>query len=404
MDSQTFSYYERSKSKDPNAPTVIVLDEFRSALVPVAPGMSLAHGNISLLGAQNSGYSTIGVEFNDQSFQYKGYSNYAEPLNQIDADIRSGKLKGIGKGDVLNISLVDPPVSFEDTSKSLGMTVTPENLASQKDAILARMTALAHDHHQPKVIRDRARSIVDTNNALDRLRADGLTVVHSAGNTEQTTFSLDFMNAEVQLSSNKPSGQPDTFSVSNSLTEKGDGVLPIVFHPEMDLLDPAPLDHQKGSLEIVGTGIVLRNISTASFIDNTKIFNREQFDIDKPLPNIKPTTPLLTAEMLLPHMTVPHTFPLSSWQDIGNAPTSSAFGNIDIGTTYKMHPTIPGRAAGLKAGEMKVVGTISGTSFANIGYLHEHCADFKQKKGEATFGKIWNWNETLAPFNKNDKQ
>jgi hypothetical protein len=400
MDSSTFSYEIRTKSEDPHAPTVIFLDDFRTSFEQIAPAQWEHHGTISLEGARQSGYSTIGIEFNDPYYANRGYANYDQPLNRIDADIHSGPLKGLGKGDVLNISLVNPPQTFEEASKFLGFEVTAENLADKKLEILNRLEQISVDPYRSDDDRTTALRAVHTNAAIRRLQADGITVIHSAGNSRANTFGWDFLEADVELSSAKPSGTPDSFAVSNSLTKKSDGVLPVIYHAGADIFDPTPIDRQRGSFEIVGTGISFPNESLTSFVGNTKVFNRETTNPMEPLPIAQPPEPKYSEGKFLSPPTTSEVMSLSPWQKFQESPVSSTYRIPDLGLFgLRFHTIDPQQrpAVALTAGDTLVAGVVVGTSFSNIHWLQDRFAEFRQMKMLAEGGPITNQTDVLPP-------
>lgn len=253
---------------DPARPTVAFLDDFKGGPSVYLNGRrgSLSHGEFSARSAEANGFNALRLQHLAPPRDGLGNQDFSAALRGIDEAIEQGKLP-LGAGDVINISLGnntnnfvpgagDP--TFEEASKMLGMTITPENLREQRPAILARMRELVNDPTQPSDMKATFRRVLDTNAAIDKLQARGIDIVHAAGNDGANRFSWDFMNARYQLASVRPDGTPhndgDLFqSAFHSLTTRANGFLPVMFE-RGSLLDPTPIAEQKGKFVIGDTG------------------------------------------------------------------------------------------------------------------------------------------------------
>lgn len=366
----------KKTEKDSKAPTVAFLDEFKRKDVDLGDGTFVAHGEISRAAAEANGFNTIALQNGDKRDRNDDF-DYSKRLNEIGKKIDAGELK-LGRGDVLNVSMGNNDPTFEQANQFLGFTgdkaITRENLAANKDAILNRMREISQDPTRSDADRTTAQRVVDTNKAIDDLKARGIEVVHAAGNDSANRFSWDFMNSSTELASVKPSGKPDDFSASHSLTTPGDGVVPIHIVNEANLFSPTPLASQKGNLEIGDTGAKFPRTGRDIFPADNQIFNRENFQLggrmDKLKAEPKPLDPTLFDATPIDQRTisgasVPTTdlgAPiLPSDKFSGAAPYPKKFDTIRKERDEFAQP--------LKPGEIAVEGVISGTSFANINYL-----------------------------------
>ncbi len=157
--------------------------------------------------------------------------------------IRKGTLP-LGKGDVLNVSLGnnvakdifhqsiagtgDPTYKeLNDKLKPQGLTITPENLEANRDKLVKALETIAKDPHDKKW-QAMAQAALDSNAALKKIDAMGVEVLHASGNDGTDHVDLNFLFARHQLASVDPAThKADKFSNANSLTEPGDGIIPI---------------------------------------------------------------------------------------------------------------------------------------------------------------------------------
>ncbi|MFN8554505.1 MAG: hypothetical protein U0103_23800 [Candidatus Obscuribacterales bacterium] len=368
-------FFKRS-DRDPKAPTVAFLDDFKTKDTDLGDGTHVPHGEISRAAAEANGFNTIALQ-NSEKRDPNGDMDFSKRLNEIGKMIDSGQLK-LGRGDVLNISLGNNDPTFEQANKFLGFsgdqTITRENLAANKDVILNRMKEISQDPTRSEADRATAQRVVDTNKAIDDLKARGIEVVHAAGNDKADKFSWDFMNSSTELASVKPSGLPDDFSASHSLTKPGDGVVPIHFVNEANLLSPTPIASQKGNLVIGDTGASFPRTGRDIFPADTQIFNRENFQLGRPMDKLKvdpkPLDPSFFDATPIDQRTLSGA--IVPTQDLGapTLPSDRFTGAVPIPKKFDRVSTDPFRfAEPLRAGEIAVEGVITGTSFANIKYL-----------------------------------
>jgi len=280
---------------NPKEPTVAFIDEFQRKSEDLGLGLKVAHGEISRAAAEHNGFNTVALE-NTPHGNLLGPQDFSKPLNDVAKKIDDGLLK-LGKGDVVNISLGnDKDPSFTDFNKFLGLPadklVTADNLADRKLDILRRVKDISNDPSRNADDRAKAKRIVDTNQAIANLEARGIQVLHAAGNDRSDHFSPDFMNA-TELSSVKPSGTPDDFSASNSITRlnKGaNGVFPLHIRQDIDL---SSANGKKISIELGDTGVKfpvtgLASSNNEKSPEDNRVFDRENYKRGQVLGELRP--------------------------------------------------------------------------------------------------------------------
>lgn len=365
--SAPFTEIGRSKTFDDKKPTAAFIDDFAGG-VGGDFGKELLHGQVSMAAAEKAGFNTIGLQMKNSGEATE--ADFSRQINGVADKIKDGTFP-LGKGDVLNISMGNLDPTFDQASKFLGFPVTAENLAGQKENILKRMGEIAKDDSRTPEDRETAARVLRTNEAIDRVQASGVEVIHSAGNDGPDRFSWDFMNAKTQLSSNKPTGKADGSSASHSLTTKGDGILPVKFNNEANLLDPTPIKNQIGNLEIGDTGVKFP--STNAHRSNNMIFDREAIETKRSQPRVLPQARELRSEDFDGKLTA------SIDQIDGKStadkivPANQFSGHVFSGKNFTRLPIVTEESKRYlsepKAGQSVVAGFIEGTSFSNIGYL-----------------------------------
>lgn len=236
-----------SKPFDQSMPFVAVLDFFGEDSKSTLPNGNVkpAHGEISAGAAEANGFNVLRL-------QKPPRTSLSDVMKDIDARIESGELK-LGRGDYLNISLGLDEMPFQFVSHVVGYEVNAENLAAVREQLIQSFRDVANDRRMRGWLRSRAEEIVDSNEAIDKLQARGITIIHSSGNGGPDAFLPEFLNAAVQLSSNRPDGSPDRFSSNHSLTTPADGVVGFRAVPS-NPLDPKPIAQQRGEWQMVNSG------------------------------------------------------------------------------------------------------------------------------------------------------
>lgn len=208
------------------------------------------HGEFSARMAEKNGFNTLRVEPNSSAY------GFAQTLNGMADMIDAGKLQ-LGKGDVINASVGNPDLTFDQLNFLLGSNadnkITPENIKNpdmQKD-VLKRLGGVASDNGKSEVIRNWAQNALETNKSIERLKGMGVEVWHAAANEGPNTVGVEFLLANKELSSVDPTtGKPDKFTTSHAGITPGNGVLPIRFQPGTE-----QGGRREGRYTVDGTGI-----------------------------------------------------------------------------------------------------------------------------------------------------
>jgi len=293
----------------------------------------------------------------------------------------------LGKGDVLNISMGNADPTFAEASKFLGFPVTGENLAAERGHILQRMGEIAKDPSRSKDDQDTASRVVRTNEAIDRVQSKGVEVIQAAGNFGKDQFSWDFMNTKTQLSSYKPSGVADSFSADHSLAQKSDGIFPVKYSNEMNVMDPTPFKNQKGTYEMGDTGVKFAREGKAFAGANDKVYDREKVDPRKPMDRATPESPVsLTSSDFDSHRTLTNN-PAAAHKlgDTSILPANKLTAAGHLPKVEIVKAATPESAAHLTqpgAGQERAAGSAGGTSFANMRYLKEERDRLVKEKAE----------------------
>lgn len=385
-----YDIVHRPEDFDPHQPSVLFLDTWdkkRANNVDIGDGTRVPHGEISRRAAEESGYQTFALKYNQENAPGPVDSNFATALDKIGEQIKSGELP-VGYGDVLNISLGNPGPTFANASKFLGFDVDPKNI--QPDKVMARMREIAVDSSRPELDRLLAQRVVKTNEAIAKIQEQGVDVITSAGNTGPDSFKWEMMTA-VNLSSNRPDGKADGFSADNSLSTAGDGVLPIHFENVGSLIDKTSIGEQKGRLAIGDTGASFPYKGDRAFVSDEKIFDRDTIvsntDLEK-IGAVKPeVSSRLTAAGILPDsdaLLAGFNGPiLNDAKPGGGGFTGSAE------QPAKLEKIIPAvsfitqeeKVAQLGNGVLATA-VLNGTSFSNIGFLRDNLKMYQDRKAE----------------------
>ncbi len=219
-----FSIVGRPASLDPSKPTVAVLDSFNGPTEKVS-GLPLAsHGEIIAKSNEANGFNVFRLETGSSN------ASFGDKLEAIEKKVNSGELP-LGKGDAINISLgpadakIHQDLTVKQAGEFFGLPLTPENLAENKDKLLDKVREKA-EATDDQGLKGGLNEILRSNGAIKRLQDKGINVIHAAGNEGPETFTIQFMNANTQLGSQKPDGEFDGFSATHSLLQKGaDGVI-----------------------------------------------------------------------------------------------------------------------------------------------------------------------------------
>lgn len=285
---EPFKVLNDTSKLDPNKPTVLFLDDFRKdgigmkndpkgKGIVVTQGSEIAlnnvttngigvtkhtetgftHGEFSARLAEANGFNAIRAQQTDMNVT--STSGISKSMTAIADQVDSGKLK-LGKGDVINVSLGYNDPSFSELNKFLGSdkdnTITPENVKNpetQKD-ILDRLGKVADDPNRSQADRDFSKTMVNTNQAIQRLQGKGIEVLHSAANEGKDTISLEFLSANHELTStDAKTGKIDAFAPEHAKTTQANGVFPIRFQPGTEMGSG-----REGKYTVEGTNVKFR--------------------------------------------------------------------------------------------------------------------------------------------------
>lgn len=363
-----------STGDDPKKPTVAFLDFFAGQHVPIVEGFGLNHGSISQLAADKNGFNTVAIQQKAPVDDY-GDADLSKVIEDVNKKIDNGQLK-LTKGDALNISLGNPDPTFDEASEFLGFEVNRENLAQNREKILKEMEIIKGDPEAPQDIKNIATRVLATNAAIDKIQSKGIDVVHAAGNDGPDRFSWDFMNANVQLSSASPKGKVDDFSADHTLTQKEDGVIPLTWIAEGNILSKRPIAEQQGRIVLGDTGVKFDMNAKDGFVGNDMVFNRDTFEIKKS-PD-KRAGQLETPQFMFePETTAenPSKFVASKTSRIDAKKAVLTLSQADLAGYVE-----PGRYEDPAKGEKPIIAVAPGTSFSNINYFKHHYTDYLRRK------------------------
>jgi hypothetical protein len=342
---------------DLKAPTAVFVDEFIQKTEPLGDGTDVAHGEVSRTAAEKIGFNTVALQ-SDGIHDINGDQDFSKPLNDVARGIDDGTLKGLGSGDVVNVSMGNDDQTFKEfNEKFLGVpndskeAITRDNLASRTDDIIRRARAISEDPSRNEAARVKAKRIVDTNDAIDNLKAKGIQVLHAAGNDGPDRFSPDFLHA-TELASVNLDGTADSFSADNSLTKGANGVFPVHVTDGADLLSPTPLADQTSNLEIGNTGVKFPSKAGLLTEDN-RIFDRNSVDLKA---DLKPIDRPLDSSFFKPEPMLTDGSNFQATSSTGTATTS------------------------FRPGQEAAVGQVGGTSFVNIDFLKYNFEQLKALK------------------------
>lgn len=385
-----YDVVHRPEDFDPHKPSVLFLDTWDKKWannVDIGDGTRVPHGEISRRAAEESGYQTFALKYNQENAPGPTDSNFATALEKIGDQIKSGELP-VGRGDVLNISLGNPGPTFKDASKFLGFEVDPKNI--QPDKVMARMKEIAVDSSRPELDRLLAQRVVKTNEAIAKIQEQGVDVITSAGNTGPDSFKWEMMTA-INLSSNRPDGKADAFSADNSLSTAGDGVLPIHFENVGSLIDKTPIGQQKGRLEIGDTGASFPYKGDRAFVRDEKIFDRDTIVSKTELEKIGAVRPEVSSRLTAAGVLPDSDALLAGFSGpvLNDAKPGSAGFSGSAELPAKLEKIIPAvsfitqeqKEAQIGNGELATA-TLFGTSFANIGFLRDNLKMYQERKAE----------------------
>lgn len=373
----------------PERSTVLFLDNFskdRTNMASFGPGAGGApHGEVSARAAEVNGFNVIRAQANDAPFN--------EMFRDIEKRINSGELP-LGKGDVINVSMGHNDLTFAQVSEFTGIKITAENLAENKDKILDKLREISKTHENLE-LRQAIAGLVETNEIINRLQTEKkITVVHAAGNDGPDKFSIDFMNAKVQLGSQNPETKKfDSFSAAHSLetTDPANGVFGIT--TGWSQFSTLPLARDKGYASLIVpngnpvsfpiSGLFQSAIATdGKYLDRSALgFNDHKIQIpDAPLSPLPYAALSSTASGFESKLQVggPKQFFNSGMlkSPVANGPLifSDRLSLKNVNNEISFSNTVPTDTM------PRIAGVVAGTSFSNIGWLSDHRDELEKSK------------------------
>ena len=223
---KTFDLLAGKAPFDSSRHTVAVLDDFKKAMyAPNDPKHhGLAHGEVSAAAAEQAGFNVLRLQMHDNVLP-------ATVFSEIDREMKAGHLP-LRAGDALNASL-GWDSNWKEASCMLDMKITPESYADQRPEIMKRVKEVATGVRPARRPSDGIflTQMAATQQQVDQLQKDGLTVVHSAGNSGWKNFDIGFANAKVQLAASDFQGHTFPYSARHSLTTAYPSSFEMVYDP-----------------------------------------------------------------------------------------------------------------------------------------------------------------------------
>lgn len=238
------------RPKDPNAPMVLVLDDYRYHDVQINGEHGFAHGEISARMAEENG---LNVKRFQVEISKAGAFELGNSMLEIAKRIDSGELK-LPEGTALNLSF-GLSLTYDQVSSALNMNITPDNVKEQRQEIVDRLDKM----YQNKLLAVNGMALAeaaDTNRGIRELQKRGIKVISAAGNEGPDYINIGTLAADVQYSALNADGNLAEYSGKNNFTKDGRGQVDFYYQP-IDLVDPKPFVEQSGYYAVDGTNIKL---------------------------------------------------------------------------------------------------------------------------------------------------
>lgn len=235
---------------DPNAPTVIVLDDYRYHDVEIKGEHGFSHGEISARMAEENG---LNVKRFQVEISKAGAFELGNSMQEIAKRIDSGELK-LPEGTALNLSF-GLSLTYDQVSSALNMTITPENVKEKREEIVDTLDKMWNN----KTLAVNGMALAeaaDTNRGIRELQKRGIKVISAAGNEGPDYINIGTLAADVQYSALTADGSLADYSGKNNFTKDGRGQVDFYYQP-IDLVDSKPLVEQSGYYAVDGTNIKL---------------------------------------------------------------------------------------------------------------------------------------------------
>lgn len=231
--------------------TVIVLDDYRDHNTWTLGNKGFSHGELIARINEENGFNAVRMQAGTLK---SGMLELPKSLKAVNDAIDSGKIS-IKPGDVVNLSL-SHSITYAELNRMSGLQITPQNVASQRDQVLAAFRAKVADPSTPQKDRNYMSNVLEVTAQIRQMQARGLEVVASAGNDGPNYFNIAFIAADKMFAAVGADGQPAPYSQTNSLTTDGKGQVDFYSMPVL-LLDTTPIAQQQGVYRLDGSKVTL---------------------------------------------------------------------------------------------------------------------------------------------------
>ncbi|MFN8657304.1 MAG: hypothetical protein U0105_13265 [Candidatus Obscuribacterales bacterium] len=147
-------------------------------------------------------------------------------------------------------------MTYNRLSNITGLDLTPENIASNREAVLAAFRARVDDPRISPLDRQLITGVLEITKQIKQLQARGLEVVAAAGNDGPKFFNIGFIAADKMFAAVGPDGKPTDYSQTSTMTVGGNGQVDFYSTP-VRMLDPTPLSEQQGGFRLDGSKVFL---------------------------------------------------------------------------------------------------------------------------------------------------
>ncbi|MBX9572190.1 MAG: hypothetical protein K2X77_25070 [Candidatus Obscuribacterales bacterium] len=238
------------RPREANAPTLLVLDDYRYHEVALKDEHGFSHGEISARMAEENG---LNVKRFQVEISKAGAFELGNSMIEIAKRIDSGELK-LPEGTALNLSF-GLSMTYDQVSSALNMNITPENVKEKRLEIVKKLDEM-FEGKKLSINASALAEAADTNRGIMELQKRGIKVISAAGNEGPEYINLGTLAADVQYSALTPNGGIADYSGKNSFTKDGRGQVDFYFQP-IDLANPKSIIEQSGTYSVDGTNIKL---------------------------------------------------------------------------------------------------------------------------------------------------
>lgn len=231
--------------------TVIVMDDYRYADQWKLGEKTFSHGELIARINEENGFNAVRIQAGTLK---TGMIELPKSLKFLNDSIDNGQIS-VKPGDVVNLSL-SHSVTYDRLNNITGLNLTPENIASKREEVLAAFQAKVDDPRLSPVDRQLITGVLDITKQIRQLQARGLEVVAAAGNDGPKFFNIGLIAADKMFAAVGPDGKPTDYSQTSSMTIDGNGQVDFYSMP-VRVLDPTPLAEQQGGFRLDGSKVFL---------------------------------------------------------------------------------------------------------------------------------------------------